>query len=252
MAGAIAEIARYTLAKDFRHIDPSQARVVLVESEPRVLAAFPEDLQISAMRQLVDLGVEVRTSIYATNLSEQGLQVGDEFIPCRVKIWAAGNNASVVGHSLGAPIDRVGRVIVNKDLTIPDHPEVQVIGDLANFSHQTGQPLPGVSPVAMQQGRHAARNILGMIDGRKPQRFWYFDKGSMATIGRNKAVADLKLLHLSGIPAWLAWLFVHIIFLVGFRNRLAVLFQWAWAYFSFNKGARLITRNFQSEQRPPA
>lgn len=252
MAGAIAEIARYTLAKDFRHIDPSQARVILVEGEPRVLAAFPEDLQISAMRQLVDLGVEVRTGMHATNLSEQGLQVGNEFIPCRVKIWAAGNNASFVGHSLGAPIDRAGRVIVNKDLTIPNHPEVQVIGDLANFSHQTGQPLPGVSPVAMQQGRHAARNILAMIDGRRPQRFWYFDKGSMATIGRNKAVADLKLMHLSGLPAWLAWLFVHIISLVGFRNRLAVLFQWAWAYFSFNKGARLITRNFQSEQRPPA
>ena len=252
MAGAIAEIARYTLAKDFRHIDPSQARVILVEADPWVLATFPDDLQISARKQLVDLGVEVRTGIHATNLSEEGLQVGDEFIPCRVKIWAAGNNASFVGHSLGAPIDRVGRVIVNKDLTIPDHPEVQVIGDLANFSHQTGQPLPGVSPVAMQQGRHAAHNILAMIDGRKPQRFWYFDKGSMATIGRNKAVADLKLIHLSGIPAWLAWLFVHIIFLVGFRNRLAVLFQWAWAYFSFNKGARLITRNFQSEQRPPA
>ena len=252
MAGAIAEIARYTLAKDFRNIDPSQARVILVEGEPRVLAAFPEDLQISAMKQLVDLGVEVRTGIHASNLSEQGLQVGDEFIPCRVKIWAAGNNASIVGHSLGAPVDSVGRVIVNKDLTIPDHPEVQVIGDLANFSHQTGEPLPGVSPVAMQQGRHAARNILAMIDGRKPQRFYYWDKGSMATIGRNKAVADLKLIHLSGIPAWLAWLFVHIIFLVGFRNRLAVLFQWAWAYFSFNKGARLITRNFQSEQRPPA
>ncbi|PYK90811.1 MAG: FAD-dependent oxidoreductase [Verrucomicrobia bacterium] len=252
MAGAIAEIARYTLAKDFRHIDPSQARVILVEADPWVLAAFPDDLQISARKQLVDLGVEVRTGIHATNLSEEGLQVGDEFIPCRVKIWAAGNNASFVGHSLGAPVDRVGRVIVNKDLTIPDHPEVQVIGDLANFSHQTGQPLPGVSPVAMQQGRHAAHNILAMIDGRKPQRFWYFDKGSMATIGRNKAVADLKLIHLSGIPAWLAWLFVHIIFLVGFRNRLTVLFQWAWAYFSFNKGARLITRNFQSEQRPPA
>jgi len=251
MAGAIAEIARYTLAKDFSHIDPSQARVILVEGEPRVLATFPEDLQISAMKQLVDLGVEVRTGIHASNLSEQGLQVGDEFIPCRVKIWAAGNNASIVGHSLGVPVDRVGRVIVNKDLTIPDHPEVQVIGDLANFSHQTGEPLPGVSPVAMQQGRHAARNILAMIDGRKPQRFYYWDKGSMATIGRNKAVADLKLIHLSGIPAWLAWLFVHIIFLVGFRNRLAVLFQWAWAYFSFNKGARLITRNFQSEQRPP-
>jgi NADH dehydrogenase len=251
MAGAIAEIARYTLAKDFRHIDPSQARVILVEGEPRVLAAFPEDLQISAMKQLVDLGIDVRTGIHATNLSEHGLQVGDEFIPCRVKIWAAGNNASSVGRSLGVPIDRVGRVIVNRDLTIPEHPEVQVIGDLANFSHQTGEPLPGVSPVAMQQGRHAARNILAMIDNRKPQRFWYFDKGSMATIGRNKAVADLKFVHLSGIPAWLAWLFVHVIFLVGFRNRLAVLFQWAWAYFSFNKGARLITRNFQSEQRPP-
>ena len=251
MAGAIAEIARYTLAKDFRHIDPSQARVILVEGEPKVLAAFPEDLRESAMKQLVDLGVEVRTGIHATNLSENGLQVGDEFIPCRVKIWAAGNNASAIGQSLGAPIDKVGRVIVNKDLTIPNHPEVQVIGDLANFSHQTGEPLPGVSPVAMQQGRHAARNILKMIDGEKPQRFWYFDKGSMATIGRNKAVADLKFVHLSGIPAWLAWLFVHIIFLVGFRNRLAVLFQWAWAYFSFNKGARLITRNFQAEQRPP-
>ncbi|HST30434.1 MAG TPA: NAD(P)/FAD-dependent oxidoreductase [Chthoniobacterales bacterium] len=251
MAGAIAEIARYTLAKDFRHIDPSQARVILVEGEPKVLASYPEDLRDSAMKQLADLGVEVRTGIHATNLSDQGLQVGDEFIPCRVKIWAAGNNASFVGKSLGVPVDRVGRVMVNNDLTIPNHPEVQVIGDLANFPHQTGQPLPGVSPVAMQQGRHAARNILMMINGDEPQRFWYFDKGSMATIGRNKAVADLKLVHLTGLPAWLSWLFIHIIFLVGFRNRLVVLFQWAWAYFSFNKGARLITRNFQSEQRPP-
>jgi NADH dehydrogenase len=252
MAGAIAEIARYTLSKDFRHIDPSQARVILVESEPRVLASYPEDLRISAMKQLADLGVEVRTGIHATNLSEQGLQVGGEFIPSRVKIWAAGNTASFVGKSLGVPVDRVGRVMVNDDLTIPNHPEVQVIGDLANFPHQTGKPLPGVSPVAMQQGRHAARNVLMMIDGEKPQRFWYFDKGSMATIGRNKAVADLKMVHLTGISAWLAWLFIHVIFLVGYRNRLAVLFQWAWAYFSFNKGARLITRNFQSEQRPPA
>lgn len=251
MAGAIAEIARYTLAKDFRHIDPSQARVILVEGEPKVLASYPEDLRDSAMKQLADLGVELRTGIHATNLSEQGLQVGDEFIPCRVKIWAAGNTASSVGKSLGMPVDRAGRVMVNDDLTIPGHPEVQVIGDLSNFSHQTGEPLPGVSPVAMQQGRHAAANIVMMLQGDRPQRFWYFDKGSMATIGRNKAVADLKFVHLSGIPAWLAWLFVHIIFLVGFRNRLAVLFEWAWAYFSFNKGARLITRNFQSEQRPP-
>jgi NADH:quinone reductase (non-electrogenic) len=252
MAGAIAEIARYTLAKDFRHIDPSQTRVILIEGEPRLLAAFPEDLSASALKQLADLGVEVRTGARATALTEAGVQVGDEFIPCRVKIWAAGNNASFVGKTLGAPVDRVGRVIVNDDLTIPAHPDVQVIGDLANFSHQTGQPLPGVSPVAMQQGRHAARNILAMIERRKPQCFRYWDKGSMATIGRNKAVADLNIVHLSGLPAWLVWLFVHIIFLVGFRNRLAVLFQWAWAYFTFNKGARLITRNFQSETRPPA
>ncbi len=252
MAGAISEIARYTLSKDFRHIDPSQARVILIEGEPRVLASFPEDLRISAMKQLADLGVEVRTGVHASNLSETGLQVGDEFIPCRVKIWAAGNMASSVGKTLGVPIDRVGRVLVNNDLSIPGHPEVQVIGDMANFLHQNGKPLPGVSPVAMQQGRHAARNILGMIEGRPPQKFWYWDKGSMATIGRNKAVADLNIVHFSGLPAWVVWLFVHVLFLVGYRNRIAVLFQWGWAYFSFNKGARLITRNFQSETRPPA
>jgi NADH dehydrogenase len=252
MAGAIAEIARHTLARDFRHIDPSSARVVLIEGESQVLATFPEDLRTSAMKQLQDLGVEIRTGVRATELTEAGLRVGDEFIPCRVKIWAAGNTASFVGKSLGVPVDRVGRVIVQDDLTIPGHPEVQVIGDLANFTGKDGKSLPGVSPVAMQQGRHAARNILNMIEGRKPQRFWYFDKGSMATIGRNKAVADLRLLHLSGLPAWVAWAFVHILFLVGFRNRVVVLVQWAWAYFTFNKGARLITRNFQAETRPPA
>ena len=252
MAGAIAEISRYTMARDFRHINPSEARVILIEGEPRLLAAYPPDLSESARKQLADLGVEVRTSTRATNLTDAGVQIGDEFIPCRVKIWAAGNNASFVGKTLGVPSDRAGRVIVNDDLTIPGHPEVQVIGDLANFPHQTGQPLPGISPVAMQQGRHAARNVIAMIQGRKPQRFRYWDKGTMATIGRNKAVADLKFVHLSGLPAWLAWLFVHIVFLVGFRNRLLVLVQWAWAYLTFDKGARLITRNFQAEQRPPA
>ena len=252
MAGAIAEISRYTLAKDFHHIDPSHARVILIESNERVLSAFPEKLSASAEKQLQQLGVEVRTGSRATNLTPEGLEVNGEFIPCRVKIWAAGNAASGLGKMLGAPLDRAGRVIVNPDLTIPDHPEVQVIGDLAHFAHQTGEPLPGVSPVAMQQGRHAARNILWSIDGRKPQRFWYWDKGSMATIGRNKAVADLNFVQFSGRLAWLAWLFVHIIFLVGFRNRVAVLLQWAWAYFTFNKGARLITRSFQAEMRPPA
>ena len=250
MAGAIAEIARFTLARDFKHIDPSSARVVLVEGDKRVLSAFPEDLSAKALEQLKELGVEVHTGIHATNLTEAGLQVGDEYIPCRVKIWAAGNVASFVGKTTGAEIDRAGRVIVNNDLTIPGHPEVQVIGDLANFSHDGGKPLPGVSPVAMQQGRHAARNILAMMEGESPEPFHYWDKGSMATIGRNRAVADVHWFHFSGLLAWLAWLFVHIIFLVGFRNRLAVLIQWAWAYVTFNKGARLITRNFQAETRP--
>ena len=252
MAGAIAEIARYSLSRDFRHIDPSQARIVLIESEPMVLASFPDDLRASATKQLKDLGVEVRTGVHATNLTDAGLQVGDEFIPCRVKIWAAGNTASPIGKSLGVPMDKAGRVLVNEDLSVPGFPEIQVIGDLANFSHQGGKLLPGVSPVAMQQGRHASRNILATLAGRKPQRFWLWDKGSMATIGRNKAVADLNLVHFSGFPAWLVWLFIHVLFLVGFRNRFAVLFQWAWAYLSFDKGARLITRNFQAEQRPPA
>lgn len=251
MAGAIAEISRETLARDFRHIDPSTARVILVEGEKRVLSSFPEDLSASARRQLEDLGVEVMTGVHAEKLTEKGLEVAGKFIPCRVKIWAAGNTASFVGKTLGVPVDRVGRVIVHDDLTIPDHPEVQVIGDLANFSgSKDGKPLPGVSPVAIQQGRHAAHNILHMIAGAKPQRFYYWDKGSMATIGRNKAVADLNFMHISGFPAWLAWLFIHVLFLVGFRNRIAVLFQWAWAYLTFNKGARLITRNFQAEQRP--
>src|SRR5437764_1717521 len=165
MAGAIAEISRYTLAKDFRHIDPSQAQVILIEGAPFLLAAYPEDLSQSAQKQLAQLGVQVRTNARVTDISEAGVQADGEFIPCRVKIWAAGNNASFVGTTLDVPADRVGRVIVNDHLTIPWHPEVQVIGDLANFSHQTGEPLPGVSPVAMQQGRHAPRNILRMIRG---------------------------------------------------------------------------------------
>ena len=251
MAGAIAEIARETLAKDFRHIDPSTARVILVEGDKRVLSGYPEDLSASAQKQLEELGVEVITGTHATNLTENGLEVAGRFIPSRVKIWAAGNAASFVGKTLGVPVDRAGRVIVENDLTVPGHPEVQVIGDLAHFNEKDGKTLPGVSPVAIQQGRHAARNILRMIEGGKPQPFHYWDKGSMATICRNRAVADLNFVHFSGLLAWLTWLFVHILYLVGFRNRLAVLFQWAWAYVTFNKGARLITRNFQAELRPP-
>jgi NADH dehydrogenase len=250
MAGAIAEIARETLAKDFRHIDPSTARVILVEGDKRVLSAYPEDLSASALKQLQELGVEVITGVHAQNLTENGVEVAGRFIPCRVKIWAAGNTASSIGKTLGVPVDKAGRVIVQADLTIPGHPEVQVIGDLASLTGKDGKPLPGVSPVAIQEGRHAAKNILHQIEGAKPQPFHYWDKGSMATIGRNRAVADLNFVHFSGLPAWLAWLFVHVLYLVGFRTRIAVLFQWAWAYLTFNKGARLITRSFQAEQRP--
>ena len=251
MAGAIAEIARETLAKDFRHIDPSKSRVILIDGGDRLLSGFPEDLSASALQQLQDLRVEVILGTHAKNVTDEGVEAGGEFIQSRVKVWAAGNVASFVGKTLGVPVDRAGRVIVHDDLTIPGHPEVQVIGDLANFtSSKDGQPLPGVSPVAIQQGRHAAHNILHQIEGAKPQRFHYWDKGSMATIGRNKAVADLNFIHFSGFLAWLTWLFVHVLFLVGFRNRVAVLLQWAWAYVTFNKGARLITRNFQAEQRP--
>lgn len=251
MAGAIAEIARETLAKDFKNIDPSKSRVILADGGDRLLAGFPEDLSASALKQLEDLRVEVRLGSQASNVTEAGVEVGGEFIPCRVKIWAAGNTASFVGKTLGVPVDRAGRVIVQDDLTIPSHPEVQVIGDLANFtSPKDGKPLPGVSPVAIQEGHHAAHNILHMIDGAKPQCFNYWNKGNMATIGRNKAVADLNFVHFSGFPAWLAWLFIHVLYLVGFRNRIAVLLQWGWAYVTFNKGARLITRNFQSEHRP--
>jgi len=251
MAGAIAEIARETLAKDFRNIDPSKSRVILIDGGERLLSGFPEDLSASALRQLQDLRVEVILGTHAKNVIEEGVEAGGEFIPSRVKVWAAGNTASFVGRTLGVPVDKAGRVIVQDDLTIPGHPEVQVIGDLANFaSPKDGQPLPGVSPVAIQQGRHAAHNVLHQIQGAKPQRFCYWDKGSMATIGRNKAVADLNFVHFSGFLAWLSWLLVHVLFLVSFRNRIAVLLQWAWAYVTFNKGARLITRNFQAEHRP--
>lgn len=251
MAGAIAEIARETLAKDFRHIDPSKSRVILVDGGERLLSGFPEDLSASALKQLKALRVEVRLGVHAENVTEDGVMVGGEFIPSRVKVWAAGNTASFVGKTLGVPIDRVGRVIVQDDLTVPGHPEVQVIGDLANLTWlATGKPLPGVSPVAIQQGGHAANNIVRQIVGGHPQRFHYWDKGNMATIGRNKAVADLNFIHFSGFLAWLAWLFIHVLYLVSFRNRAAVLFQWAWAYVTFNKGARLITRNFQAEHRP--
>jgi len=242
MAGAIAEIARVTLVKDFRHIDSSQARVILLDGAPRVLQALDPELSESARRQLYDIGVEVRPLTLVEKLNEEGVQIkGGEKIAARTIVWAAGNAASPLGASLGVPLDTQGRVIVREDLSITGHGEVFVIGDQAHFAPGGGAPLPGLSPVAMQQGQHAARNIRALLAGGWTEKFEYFDKGTMATIGRHRAVADAGFIRFSGLLAWLAWLFVHLIFLVGFRNKLMVLFSWAYAYVTYGRGARLIT-----------
>ena len=242
MAGAIAEIARITLIKDFRHIDSSQARIYLIEGGPEILSAFSGELPESARRQLANLGVEVRLGTRVEQISEDGVMLrGGEKIAAKTMIWAAGNAASPLGASLGVPLDPQGRVIVREDCSIPGHGEVFVIGDQAHFDAGGGKPLPGLSPVAMQQGRHVAKNIIALLRGQSTERFQYSDKGSMATIGRNAAVAEMGSIRFSGIIAWFAWLFVHIIFLVGFRNRIAVLFNWAYAYLTYGRGARLIT-----------
>lgn len=242
MAGAISEIARVSLLRDFRHIDPSQARVILLDAAPRVLPTFVEDLSESARRQLIDLGVEVRLRAMVADLDAGGVTLKDgERIAARTLVWAAGNAASPLGASLGVPCDRQGRVIVGKDLSIPGHPEVFVIGDLAHFALEGGVPLPGLSPVAMQQGKHTARNIQTLIGGGWTQAFSYFDKGTMATIGTHRAVADAGFVRFSGVIAWFAWLFVHVIFLVSFRNKLMVLISWAYVYLTFGRNARLIT-----------
>ena len=241
MAGSIGEVARYTMVQDFRRIDPSQARVILLDAAPRVLQAFTEDLSEKALMQLTRIGIDVRTSTVVEAVNEKGVQLPGEFIPCRTVIWAAGNAASPLGKELGVETDRAGRVFVNPDLTIPGHASIYVIGDLANFSHQGGKPLPGVSPVAIQQGQHAAANILAQISEWPTEPFEYWDKGSMATIGRHAAVADIQGIRFDGLLAWLAWLFVHLIFLIGFRNRVLVFLQWAWSYLNYYRGARLIT-----------
>ncbi|MGH2586427.1 MAG: NAD(P)/FAD-dependent oxidoreductase [Dehalococcoidia bacterium] len=244
LAGALAEIARQTLARDFRAIDPRQARILLLEGGPRVLPAYPESLSQKAQRQLERLGVEVRTGALVTKVTPEGVQAGDEWVPARTVLWAAGVVASPLAAALGVPRDRAGRVIVEPDLSIPGHPEVFVIGDLAVSTHQTGEPLPGVAPVAMQQGRFVAGAITADVEGRSVDRFHYRDRGSLATIGRAAGVADFGRIRLSGLIAWLAWLFVHLYFLIGFENRLLVFIQWAWSYFTYQRGARLITGAF--------
>jgi len=249
LAGALGEIARDTLRHDFRTINPAGAVILLMEGADRLLQAFPPELSAHAERDLLSLGVRTRTHAVVTGMDELGVTVrlGDhtERIASRTVLWAAGVQASelggIVAGRTGAPLDRSGRLIVQPDLTLPGHPEIFVIGDLANFSHQTGQPLPGVAPVAMAQGRYVARAIQARLRGATLPAFHYFDKGTLATIGRNKAVAAFGKLQIAGPIAWFVWLFVHLMYLVEFDNRLIVLIEWVYDYITRNRGARLIT-----------
>jgi NADH dehydrogenase len=241
LAGALAEISRETIARDFRLIDPTKARIVLLEAGPRVLASFPDPLPARAVAALTRIGVEVRTGALVTRVTPDAVWLGGEQIRARTVLWAAGVSAAPVTRTLGVPLDRAGRVVVERDLSIPGHPEAFAIGDVCAFTAEDGRPLPGVAPVAIQQGRAVADNVLRRLRGEPTRVFRYHDRGTMATIGRAAAVAVVGPLRLWGLPAWLAWLFVHIMFLIGFRNRFLVLFQWAWAYVSWQRGARLIT-----------
>jgi NADH dehydrogenase len=241
MAGALAEIARHALPGEFRHIDPGSARVVLLEGAPRVLPPYPEDLSARAKRQLERLGVEVRTGATVSGIDAQGVSVGDERIASRTVVWAAGVQASPLAASLGVPLDRAGRVKVSPDLTVPGRDDVYVVGDLA-LLEQDGRPIPGVSPAAMQEGEHAAHNIARTLAGAPREAFRYWDKGSFATVGRGAAVGEvLGRLRLSGFVAWVAWLAIHIFFLIGFRNRVFVMMHWAYSYITYKRGSRLIT-----------
>jgi NADH dehydrogenase len=256
LAGTLAEICRHALAHDFRAIDPRRARIHLIEGGPHVLPAYPEDLSRSALEQLQRLGVEVLTSTMVTRIAPGAIYMGDTRMDAAVILWAAGVAASPLGKKLGVPADRAGRVLVNPDLSLPGHPEVFVIGDLASLKDTSGKMLPGVAPVAIQQGRFVAKLIARELKSGAPPfsrslreggdvnsrpAFHYHDKGSLATIGRSAAIAQFGKIHISGFIAWLAWLFVHILFLIGFRNRVLVFIQWAWSYFTYERGARLIT-----------
>jgi NADH dehydrogenase len=240
LAGTLAEIARWTLSRDFRHVDPRKSRVVLLEAGPRVLPTYVEKLSEAARCQLQQLGVEVVVGQPVTEIRPDGVMLGNAWIGARTVLWAAGVAASPLGKSLGAPLDRAGRVRVTAALTVPGHDDVHVIGDLASVV-QDGKPVPGVAPAAIQEGRHAAANIVRALRGEAPLPFRYRDKGSLATIGRAAAVADIGRVKLAGALAWLAWLLIHVAFLIGFRNRLIVLFEWAWSYLTYDRGARLIT-----------
>ena len=240
LAGAMPYIAKKALAPDFRRVDTRKTRVILVEAGPRILPTFPEDLAARAVRDLNDLGVEVRVGSFVTGVGPDGVTVGNERIRARTAFWAAGNLSSPLGKFLGAPLDRAGRVQVSPDLSVPGIPNIFIVGDLAALV-QDGRPIPGVGPAAIQEGKSAAKNILRELrrEPRKPFRYW--NKGDLAVIGRSRAIADLGWIRFSGWFAWVFWLFVHIMYLVGFRNRIVVLFGWAYAYFTSQAGVRLIT-----------
>jgi NADH dehydrogenase len=249
LAGAMPYIAKKALAPDFRRVDTRKTRVILVEAGPRILPTFPEDLAARAARDLNDLGVEVRVGSFVTGVGPDGVMVGNEKIRARTAFWAAGNLSSPLGKFLGAPLDRAGRVQVSPDLSVPGVPNIFIVGDLAALV-QDGRPIPGVGPAAIQEGKSAAKNILRELrrEPRKPFRYW--NKGDLAVIGRSRAIADLGWIRFSGWFAWMFWLFVHIMYLVGFRNRLVVLFGWAYAYFTSQAGVRLITD--VERYKPPA
>ena len=241
LAGTLAEIARHTLKNEFRNINPSDARVRLVEAGPRVLSSFPEDLSEKARRQLEKLGVEVSTGTAVSDINESGYRLGDVFVPARTVVWAAGVSASPLAKSLAVPLDRAGRVSVLDDLSAPGHPDIFVAGDLASLQ-QAGKPVPGVAPAAKLMGRHVAAVIRARLAGKPAPAFHYRDFGNLATIGRMAAIVHFGRLKLSGLLAWWFWLGAHVFFLIGFRNRLVVLLNWAWAYCSYQRGARIILR----------
>jgi NADH dehydrogenase len=247
LAGVMQEIAR-GMHRDFRHADTSDTSVILLEAGPRILAAFPEALAARAARDLAELRVDVRTSSAVTRIDTDAVYVGDHAIRTRAVFWAAGNVASPVSKSLGVPLTKTGQVVVERDLSIPGHPNIFVIGDLAHALQKDGTPAPGVAPVAMQEGRVAARNIIASIERRPRTEFDYFNKGDLATIGRGKAIASLfgGKVQIGGRLAWMLWLGIHITYLIGFRNRISVLIQWAYAYFTYQRGARLITETARS------
>src|SRR5687768_2703449 len=241
LAGAIADIARQALAKDFKAIDTRKARVILFEGSDRVLGTFASDLSDSAKSQLEDLGVEVRLNSFVTDIAPGKVKVGEEWLDCDVVLWATGVAASPIGKLLGVETDKAGRVFVEPDLTLPGHKNIFVIGDMASIKQESGEPVPGVSPAAMQMGTLTAKNILADLKGRERSIFKYVDKGTMATIGRSKAIAHLAGMKFKGFIAWMMWLGLHVFFLIGFRNRIIVMLEWFWAYLTRERSARLIT-----------